>query len=538
MRREDDRPNTPLPFEDQINKLKKRVNGDGSNHSNIPIKSSIHEVLSGARATISQPSRPFTPRETFSTRKLFYDKEYLNRPNSAISISSSNFKVLVPIRPPSQEEPRNGELETEEQIQRRQMWNGVQSLLQLMDPENNSDRIMEAADSLFLILASHHDEFSDNQQRTILQRVSKLMDNKDAQILFKMTAIILQLSPDGPFLLSTCKLLFSLSKKTDCDKMFREEKVLDPLIKLLRNQKQEKSWETWLFSIAALKNISTDSQENQIILLKYRVIAVLSHILQLIDQSLPSSDQDETNRHAQLLVQVTSLLRNLSSSSKCVKQFTRYQVLNYLYPLMESLVTHAEFIHNCCRILSKISIHYECRLVMMRCPYIPCMMRVIEQHKLNKPIVMRACFVLGNLTFSDYRGNVSPELHRHMISVDKGVPLLLDILEMYDNHEKKKSDARLRQETEDLLTKLIRLIANVALHEEQGRAIVASPKIARVVGLMERKPVAQCEELVLNIVRCITNLSFYALSGIEQEETSPLFADQVKIAKCIVKFGN
>ncbi len=523
MRRDDDRPSTPLPYEDQ-SKMKKT--------STETTRSSIREVISGARATISQPSRPFTPRETMQNRKLFYDQEYTDRPSSAISITSSNFKVLAPIRPPSQEERQSDEPETIEQSEKRKFWAGINALLQVMDPDNDSDAIKEAADSVFLLLTTHQNQLSENQQRVILQRVSKLMDNKEPLILFKATAIILQLSPDGPFLLSTCKLLFQLSKQSECDKHFREEKVLDPLIRLLRNPKQEKSWDTWLFAIAALKNISTDSTEIQKLLLKQHIISVLSNVIQMVNQKLPGNDDEEINQQAQLLVQVTSLLRNLSVlGSKCVKHFIRYQILEIMYQAMDSLNSHAEFIHNCCRILSKISIHAECRQIMIKKPYIACFLKILEHHKHNKPIVIRAAFVLGNLTFADDRESISSELSKQMGILDKGVPFLLDLLEMYINHEQKKADQRLIKETEDLLTKLIRLIANIALHEKQGSFIVTSPKAAKLIGLMEKKPIVKCEELVLNIVRCITNLSYYALTGSVEE--SPLFQDQVKLAQLL-----
>lgn len=56
----------------------------------------VQTVIQEARASIHNPSRPFTPRE--KERKLFTESEYTVRPTSAYSLNSSNFDArLTPI---------------------------------------------------------------------------------------------------------------------------------------------------------------------------------------------------------------------------------------------------------------------------------------------------------------------------------------------------------------------------------------------------------------------------------------------------------
>jgi len=55
--------------------------------SSIPInKSAICNVLAEVRATIQNPSRPFTPRD--AERKLFTEADYNSRPSSAFALNS------------------------------------------------------------------------------------------------------------------------------------------------------------------------------------------------------------------------------------------------------------------------------------------------------------------------------------------------------------------------------------------------------------------------------------------------------------------
>lgn len=56
---------------------------------------------------------------------------------------------------------------------------------------------------------------------------------------------------------------------------------------------------------------------------------------------------------------------------------------------------------------------------------------------------------------------------------------------------------------------MIRLIANVALESKNGSFIAKSPEIQCFIDLIERKSIQQSEELVLNVIRCITNLTYY-----------------------------
>jgi hypothetical protein len=83
-----------------------------------------------------------------------------------------------------------------------------------------------------------------------------------------------------------------------------------------------------------------------------------------------------------------------------------------------------------------------------------------------------------------------------------------------------------RRDTEDLLTKLVRLIAHLAISPTAGPVLARDDGITPLIALLERKatPGGQGsgsgggssgggpdprEELVLNLVSCVTNLSFY-----------------------------
>lgn len=75
---------------------------------------------------------------------------------------------------------------------------------------------------------------------------------------------------------------------------------------------------------------------------------------------------------------------------------------------------------------------------------------------------------------------------------------------------------------------MIRLIANIAMDRERGPIIALSDATNLFLPLLERKQINQSEELVLNIIRCITNLSYY------EEENNPVLLNKENLASSMI----
>lgn len=116
----------------------------------------------------------------------------------------------------------------------------------------------------------------------ILKKLSLYMDHKDVLVLLKLSCITLKLIieldkeqlTDGTYLSNTIKLLFKISKKEEFDSVFRQEKIIELLISLLTKV----NWENLIFTIATLRNISYDN-ENQKIISNHGTIPLLSQIM-------------------------------------------------------------------------------------------------------------------------------------------------------------------------------------------------------------------------------------------------------------------
>lgn len=57
------------------------------------------------------------------------------------------------------------------------------------------------------------------------------------------------------------------------------------------------------------------------------------------------------NKQAQLLVQITGVIRNLANRHSNFKQLLNSDILSQLFPLLDTLSNHNELMYNICRIL-------------------------------------------------------------------------------------------------------------------------------------------------------------------------------------------
>jgi len=83
------------------------------------------------------------------------------------------------------------------------------------------------------------------------------------------------------------------------------------------------------------------------------------------------------------------------------------------------------------------------------------------------------------------------------------------------------------KETEEVLVKLVRLIANVAITEAVGKTLSSSSAVVDpLLDMLGSRRIDQSEELVLNVVSALTNLLFY------DTPSNLLFQEENKLLLC------
>ncbi|KAG8522134.1 Armadillo repeat-containing protein 2 [Galemys pyrenaicus] len=138
---------------------------------------------------------------------------------------------------------------------------------------------------------------------------------------------------------------------------------------------------------------------------------------------------------------------------------------------------------------------------------------------LRQDLVVRIVFILGNLTAKNNQA-------REQFSKEKeSIPTLLSLFHTFcelDLHSEKRGGEgdeppkapRLRAQAQDVLIKLTRVLANLAIHPGVGPALAANPHVVDLLlTTLENKSIDDCEELVINTTATINNLSYYQVKN-------------------------
>ena len=222
----------------------------------------------------------------------------------------------------------------------------------------------------------------------------------------------------GP-MMNTIKTIFSLSKVKGNDKMFLEEQIVPDLLKIINDyyihengekkmisitskkivnegktvevHNQEALASFFLFTTGTIKNISEDKKVVNS-LYENNALYIFVDLCRVI---LDRKDQ----KAAQLLVQVTGVLRNLVNDTQNIFDFIEYGSLELLDRIL-IFINHKELMLNLTRILSKVSNNKDALVIMSGFGenFIYQLAQVLIKYRDNLTILVRAAYVLGNLT--------------------------------------------------------------------------------------------------------------------------------------------
>jgi len=555
--------------------------GRGSDNDPMMPRTGISLTIAQARASLREPSRPYTPADALHNRSLFLGQEYGSsrpttgdchniglRPETAaptprnqvqekdaysvaekqhmyvaggaevFDVSAAQDEELnANNAPPAQQQPTPPRMSKSRSSQKREAKPGtenvqpppsdppappampaeVEAALAMLEPSNDPEVVLPACQTII----DYTETFCDfkkerpNDARSIQRKGFKLLEVKHAGLQARLARLALKVAGKVDNLLSVCKLIFRLSKDEENDTLFKEEGLVEEVLPLLETEGRLPP-DGHIFVVGIIKNVAL-SQGNRDRMVRVGIIGILANILKQLEGKGAVGD-----RGAQLLVQITGALRNLSSASgdtlaSVQQDILATGVLERMGHILETYANHEELILNISRMLHKLTLNAECREAIIALPhFVGGLLRALVPHVDNLAIVVRLCFVLGNITASD-----GPS--RALIAGSGGVDLLGGILEKYDEQdielckastaagsekgeEKKAKKAR---DTADVLTKVIRVMANLAIDEEVGPLICSHGSCSRIVDILERRRIDSSEELILNAVSAVTNLSFY-----------------------------
>lgn len=365
----------------------------------------------------------------------------------------------------------------------------------------------------------------------ILRTLFRLIDLNSVQLNLCIAKLCLHLSVSGNNLLNICKLIFKISRSESSDGLFHDSPVLDSLLDILSTVDVFTCGEVLLYCIGTLKFLSAN---NTILkqLLDKNCIGVAHKLI----QKLHTVEETHLAIAGHILVQLTAALRNIADHPESRPLFVSFSMLSELCLTLRHHHKDQDICTNISRIFSKLSSYSECRLALSQTPgCYQLFIEVLSKHLQKQDLVVRLLFTLGNITAK------SEEARLQLFQCEGSVDLLLQI---YDNYQRR--DDKLHNEPQqrgtktqttgpahefdDVLVKLVRVLANMCIHPAVGPALTDNATfIQLLIETLELRSVEESEELTVNTAATINNLSYY------QQQNSALRRSHLSITKLMMK---
>nr|XP_045247624.1 armadillo repeat-containing protein 2 isoform X2 [Macaca fascicularis] len=366
-------------------------------------------------------------------------------------------------------------------------WNTrIVPILRELEKEENIETVCAACTQLHHALEEGNMLGNKFKRRSILLKtLCKLVDVGSDLLSLKLAKIILALKVSRKNLLNVCKLIFKISRNEKNDSLIQNDSILESLLEVLRSEDLETNMEAFLYCMGSIKFISGNPGFLNEMISKGAVEILINLINQINENTEKCGTCLPNSGH--LLVQVTATLRNLVDSPSVRTKFLSISALPQLCTAMAQYMGDKDVCTNIARIFSKLTSYRDCCAALAsysRCYAL--FLNLINKYQKKQDLVVRVVFILGNLTAKNNQA-------REQFSKEKGsIQTLLSLFQTFhqlDLHSQKPAGQRGEQhraqrppsEAEDVLIKLTRVLANIAIHPGVGPVLAANPGI---VGLL------------------------------------------------------
>ncbi|XP_073933199.1 armadillo repeat-containing protein 2 isoform X2 [Castor canadensis] len=399
-------------------------------------------------------------------------------------------------------------------------WNTrIIPILHELEKEENIEAVCAACTQLHCTLEEGSMLGTKCKRRgTLLKTLYQLVDVASDSLSLKLAKLILALKVSRKNLLNVCKLIFKISRSEKNDSLIQNENILESLLEVLRSEDLSTNTEAFLYCMGTIKFISGNPRFLSEMISKGAVEILMNLIKKMNENTTKCGPCLPNSGH--LLVQITATLRNLVDSSLARSKFLSVSALPQLCTVMEQYMGDKDICTNIARIFSKLTSYRDCCAALAN--YSRCyalFLNLLNKYEEKQDLVIRIVFILGNLTAKHNQA-------REHFSKEKGsIQTLLSLFQTFyclDLHSQRRGCARAKQptaqrppsEAEDVLIKLTRVLANVAIHPRVGPALAANRQVVSLLlTTLEYKSLDDCEELVINATATINNLSFYQVKN-------------------------
>eukprot|EP00056_Hartaetosiga_gracilis_P003298 m.61894 g.61894 ORF g.61894 m.61894 type:complete len:922 (+) comp11402_c0_seq9:171-2936(+) len=436
-------------------------------------------------------------------------------------------------------------------VQEHTRWERLGPLLSKLSIDSQTDVLLDVVLKIEQELRESGSFKAGSHNSELLRSLVRLTDMTDCRLLARLSRVILMITRSGT-VKSVCKLLFKQSRTAANDPILVEENIPDLLVAVMESCKVPEHTEALVYCCGAMKNLSSSNEVQEFLVSRNLLPIMKSHIddvLASLDRSAsptetsptPTSSKTAHAHKVHFVVQLTAVLRNLAVKKKHISAFLNCGAVESLCSLVLNFTGEKDIIFNTVRILSKVTVAERGKDAVSSCSgVITSMAKSFSRHGGRKALCVRLLYVLGNLTIdSDDNRNelfIATQNGENLLEVLKWrgrelVDVLTrqgeeDVDEMCGDNDTdvannrdpprrvRKTSAKAKEssdsEIEDLVVKLVRVLANLCITESLGVSIASDDGLSLLLDIL-RCPVVKDghDDLLMNVVGCVNNISFY-----------------------------
>nr|XP_022913013.1 armadillo repeat-containing protein 2 isoform X1 [Onthophagus taurus] len=427
-------------------------------------------------------------------------------------------------------------------VENKNKINTVDDVLNLLNVEtsknDNEILIIDLLDELYKCMENENminGKVNSKTKIHILKCLYKFVESYNEELLLALARIILALKVTGNNLSGVCKLIFKVAKSDKNDSLFFQKNILELFVDSIGRCSPLEDAEACVYGYGAIKFLTMNPNLLQRTI-NFGILPLMVLHLQLINNyKHEKSIIPEQTNHA--LFQLTGALRNLAGDETMFDLFIESQAISQLCLTINQFSLDLDIVSNISRTLSTLSTNDNCSDHISEYPEIyKVFIRLFQKYSGNEEIIVRLTYIMGNIV------SRIDEARIKFYKEENSINSLINLWKVYLERTLKHCSLRLESEendcgnTEDVMIKIIRIIANIAINSDIGIKMnkeYGTELIDEFLKVLISNPFKKNDELVLSVLSTLNNLSFYYSSEMDNDV---FHIKQVDIVEAILEY--
>ncbi|XP_076801568.1 armadillo repeat-containing protein 2-like [Clavelina lepadiformis] len=511
--------------------------------SNAPMKAVHGEVVGvdrqrsfagdGSAAVRYHPTPPMRPRSQKEAPKFKEISSNIPRKQESLRSATSSESIPSNQSSASSSGQTTNDAETAEEAL---YWN--QSVLphieqlQELHTEKNTVQLCKSCDQLYAALRNGFcfERMSSRRKTSLLTELYRLLRSGSSELDILCARIVLEVGVRNKNLSNVCKLVYQICRDKKFDDLFIKYQMISPMLDVLRDVvnpiSKYENYEAFLYLNGGLKFLS-DNKLIANIMYTSNGIGILVQFLNTTIGALDIADDvKKAHKFAEsIFVQVCLTFRNLMNMDYKAQQ--SMSAIPTLATIIRNLRSEQELTWILSRIFSKLSMYsLSVNHFLAERSWPELFLSTLHKFSSLPEIVVHLALALGDLTAQNDQARKELFEHKSQYgpkgsSVSSCVEEMLKLINFYCNVDPESATIKPDQ-AQDVLIKVVRVIAHLSIGESVGPRLASNARcVEKLLNVLETHNIEDNEELIINILTTLNNLSYYD-DGLAGESSDPI----------------